>query len=48
MEVFKRDDPSTVFTIDEIAVRILGQPRPGPKTKPCAQDQGSVTAKPPN
>jgi hypothetical protein len=27
MEVFKRDDPSTVFTIDEIAVRILGQAR---------------------
>lgn len=25
MEVFKRDDPSTVFTIDEIAVRIVGQ-----------------------
>jgi hypothetical protein len=27
MEVFKRDDPSNVFTIDEIAVRVLGQAR---------------------
>jgi len=25
MEVFQRDDPSTVFTIDEITVRVLGQ-----------------------
>jgi hypothetical protein len=27
LEVFKRDDPSTAFTIDEIAVRVLGQAR---------------------